>query len=111
MIGLVTLSSLSAGAASYDCHLSDGTRDDADQISYKFDTATEHNKFVDIGNGDSVGCVVLRANPQLVGCGLGREQDQSFVIAEDGTSILSLQTLNRGTKTVLNCVKTSKGSL
>ncbi len=106
VFGLLAMSSLSAQAAKYDCTLSNGEGNDPHAVTYQFDTATEDNKFVDMGQGTSVGCVVLRTKPQLLTCGLGNDVNFSiFVTADDGTSVLSFQTNSQGNKANLNCVK------
>lgn len=106
IFSLLAMSSLSAQAAKYDCTLSNETAKDPHATTYQFDTATEDNKFVDIGQGTSVGCVVLRTKPQFLTCGLGNDVNFSvFVTADDGTSVLSLQTNSQGNKANLNCVK------
>lgn len=103
---LLAMSSLSAQAAKYNCKLSNGAANDPHAVSYQFDTATEDNKFVDMGQGTSVGCVVLRTQPQLLTCGLGNGENFSmFVTAEDGSSVVSLQTSSQGNKANLSCVK------
>ncbi len=98
--------SLSAHAAKYDCKLSNGTANDPKAITYQFDTSTEDNKFVEMGQGTSVGCVVLRTQPQLLTCGLGNVENFSlFVTAEDGSAVVSLETVSQGGKSNLTCVK------
>lgn len=95
-----------ANAAEYDCKLSNGDANDPKAVTYTFDTATENNKFVDLGDGTAVGCVVLKAQTPLVSCGLGDGANFSiFTIADEGTSILALDTNSHGAKANLTCVK------
>lgn len=106
VISMLVLGSVSAHAVKYDCKLSNGDVGDPKAVSYQFDTASEDNKFVDLGQGTAVGCVVPRTQPQHLTCGLGNGEIFSmFVTADDGTSVLSLQTNSQGTKANLTCVK------
>ncbi len=106
MFGALVMCSASAYAAKYDCKLSNGDANDPHAVAYSVDTTTEDNKFIDMGQGTSVGCVVLRTQPQLLTCGLGNGEIFSvFVTGDDGSSVLSLQTNSQGTKANLTCVK------
>jgi hypothetical protein len=96
----------SAQAAKYDCKFSNGAAADSHAVTYQFDTAIDNNKFVDLGQGGSVGCVVLRAQPQLLSCGVANgEKSSMFVTTEDGSSLVSLQTNSLGSTANLICVK------
>lgn len=107
IINMLALLSLSANAATYDCRLSDGSTYDPQAVTYEFDTATEDNKFVGLDDGTSVGCVVLRATPQLISCGIGDEINFSlFATAEDGSSVLALDSSSQGAQSNLSCIKT-----
>jgi hypothetical protein len=106
MISFLAVLSLSAHAAKYNCKLSNGNAMDPDAVTYQFDTTKEDNKFVDMGEGSTVGCVVLRTQPQILGCGLGNGENFSlFVTADDGSSLVSVQAGSQGNKTVLSCIK------
>lgn len=106
VISMLVMGSVSAQAAKYDCSLSNGTPNDPKAVKYQIDTATEENKFIDMGQGTSVGCVVFRSQPQLLTCGIGNGEIFSvFGTTEDGTSILSIQTNSQGNKSALNCIK------
>jgi hypothetical protein len=106
---LVTVLTLVAGfanAANYNCKLTNGEANDPKAVSYSFDTVKENNKFVDLGQGTAVGCIVLRAQTQLLTCGLGNGANFSvFSTADDGTSVLGLQTDSNGSKANLTCIK------
>lgn len=104
--GVLAITSLSAKAAKYDCTLSNKTANDPHAITYQIDTAIEDNKFLDMGQGTSVGCVVLRTQPQLLTCGIGEgENFFTFITAEDGSSVLSLETSSKENRVNLSCIK------
>lgn len=103
---MLALLSLSANAAIYECRLSGGSNNDTRAVTYEFDTSTEDDKFIDLGNGASVGCVVVRATPQLITCGIGDEVKFSlFATADDGTSVLTLDSSSQDSKSILRCIK------
>ena len=95
-----------AQANTYNCALSNGQPNDPAQKSFSLDTDREENKFIDLGQGVSVGCLVFRSQTQLISCGMGDEKNFStFVTAENGSSLISLDTNSSGTKVVLRCIK------
>ena len=100
------LGAAAAQAATYNCVLSNGKPDDSKATTYSFDTAKEPNKFVDIGQGVAVGCVVLRAQSPLLSCGIGDGANFSIsATTDDGASVLSFEAISSGTKSVLSCIK------
>ena len=95
-----------ANANTYNCNLTNGDSKDPKAVSYTIDTVKEDNKFVDMGQGTAVGCIVFRTQPQLLSCGLGKGAIFSvFSTADDGTSVLGIQTGSNGAKANLTCVK------
>jgi hypothetical protein len=108
MIGCVlSMFSLSAQAAVYNCNLS-GWKSDVshETVTYQINSAEQENKFVDLGEGASVGCVVFRSQPQLLTCGVGRDENFSeFVTADDGSSVISLRSRAYGEELNLTCFR------
>ncbi len=98
--------SYSAKAAEYNCKMSDGTEKDPKAVSFKIDTNKDDNKHVQVGPDLHVGCVVFRASPEILTCGLGSSEKFSiFTTADVGTSVLGLHVDSGATTVRLTCVK------
>lgn len=93
-----------AYAAAYSCEVS-GRGPAAISSKFVFDTDKEENKFISIGDM-SAGAVVLRTTPQLVAITLGDGKNYGLsATAENGTSVLSLDTTGSNGDISLRCVK------
>lgn len=105
LVATVLMSSISH-AAQYTCTVSNGLENDPDAVTISINTAKDENKFVDLADGSSAGCVVFRAKPQLLSCGLYKDENFSnTAVAEIGSSVLSLHIARDGNNTQLTCVK------
>lgn len=92
-----------AQASKYDCQVTDGSN--AALASYSLDTKSDDNKFAELQDGTSVGCVVLRTNPELLTCGLGQSEKFSiFSTAQSGTSVLALDSSSQTGEVSLRCI-------
>lgn len=95
-------------AHQYNCELTTSGGPDTAKTIYQFDTSIEGGKFVDVGQGTTVGCLLFRSQPELLTCGLAQgENFFVFTTAENGISFLSLQANLHGKKANLNCAKGS----
>lgn len=96
-----------AQASIYECDLTnERANGPAVDVTYSLNTQTEENKFVELQDGNSAGCVVFRSKPELLACGLGNNGKFSMLVtAENGAAILALDLLNAAGKTSLKCVR------
>ena len=92
-------------AANYDCSISNGAKEVPPVKIFSFDTAKEENKFVDLADGGSVGCIVFRSQPELIGCTIGTADKKSATAtAVNGGAILGVAAMEGQTGAVLNCL-------
>lgn len=100
----IMLTATVSEAAEYNCAITDGNS--APINSFQINTVKEENKFINLNADTSVGCVVLRTQPELLTCGLASPDKYSlFTTADNGTSTLSLRAMSGANTIVLNCVK------
>lgn len=101
---IVGLSSHHAQAAVFHCTHAEVKP----EIAYEFDidTETDNNKFIDLRDGLTVGCVVLRSTPKFLGCTVAKSNEFQFVAtAEENSSVLSLDIQGKQYSAKLNCLK------
>ncbi|MGZ6442049.1 MAG: hypothetical protein ACXWRU_18475 [Pseudobdellovibrionaceae bacterium] len=104
-ITILILSSGISQAAQYNCKLSDEANDPK-VVEFTFDSTTTRSKFVTLGDGSSVGCIVFRAMTPLITCGRGSSETfTNFATSDEGVSILALDTNSNGTKFDLACIR------
>lgn len=106
ILSLILVLGSAAHASTYECNLSNGQPNDPAAVTYSLDTQTEENKFVELQDGSSVGCIVFRSQPELLTCGIGNDGKFSmFVTAESNTAVLALDSSNTAGKANLKCVR------
>lgn len=106
VLSVFSMFSLSAQAATYNCVLAGWESNEFPQTpTYQIDTSRDENKFLDLGKGASVGCIVFRSEPQRITCGVGKSENSSvFTTADIGSSVISVSVKNQEENFVLTCV-------